>query len=342
MLQRMNKRRLLIASALATTVSVQAQGLRDRIAGRRGAEPDADAQDLQWRDASRQRSLPLRLRLPAGEAAMPIVLFSHGLGGSVAAGTLWAQAWVRAGFAVLHLQHPGSDGELLKDDGVRGLRQAASAEQLVARAQDVRFVLDELARRQAAGEAPFTRLRLDAIGLAGHSFGAHTTLAVAGQQFGRSGASLTDPRPRAFAAFSPSPGRNEQPAEVFGTIRRPVFCLSGSLDGDPLGLNPGAGRSQDGSWRRAVYTALPAGDKAELWLDGADHQTFGGQEFGRLAERLRPRPAAAVEQWPRHRALIESVSTLWWRAQLLGDAAARATLEQAPTGLGAKDEWKRG
>lgn len=342
MLHPMNSRRLLIASALAAAASVQAQGLRDRFAGRRGNEPDADAQDLQWTDTQRQRRLPLRLRLPTGDAAAALVLFSHGLGGSVAAGTLWAQAWVRAGFAVLQLQHPGSDGEVLKDDGLRGLRQAASPEQLIARAQDVRFVLDELARRQAAGEAPFTRMRLDAIGLAGHSFGAHTTLAVAGQQFGRAGASLSDPRPRAFAAFSPSPGKHEQPAEVFGTIRRPVLCLTGSLDGDPLGLNPGAGRSQDGSWRRAVYTALPPGDKAELWLDGADHQSFSGQEFGRLAERLRPRPPAAVAQWPRHRALIESVSALWWQAQLLGDNAARAALAQAPNGLGNLDEWKRG
>lgn len=344
MLRRMTHplpRRALLAAALiasATPSSSQAQGWRER---RRSKDADAGAQDLQWTDTARQRSLPLRLRLPAGESPAALLLFSHGLGGSVDAGTLWAQAWVAAGFAVLHLQHPGSDGGVIKEGGLRSLRQAADAEQLIARAQDVRFVLDELARRQAIGEAPFTRLRLDAIGLAGHSFGAHTTLAVAGQQFGRGG-SLSDPRPRAFAAFSPSPGRNEQPEQAFGAIRRPMLCLTGSLDGDPLGLNPGDDRRQDGSWRRAVYSALPGGDKAELWLDGADHQSFGGQEFGRVAERLRPRPAAAVREWPRHRALIESVSTLWWRAQLLGDATARLVLAQTPAGLGRLDEWRRG
>jgi hypothetical protein len=66
-------------------------------------------------------------------------------------------------------------------------------------------------------------------------------------------------------------------------------------------------------------TALPAGDKAELWLDGADHMSFGGQEAGRRLAQLR-RPAPARQQAARHCALIEAVSSDWWRAQLLDDS----------------------
>lgn len=289
--------------------------------------------DLQWRDAARDRALPLRLRLPEGDSACPLVLFSHGLGGSVDAGTQWAEAWAAAGIATLHLQHPGSDREVLREGGLAGLKAAAQGAQLQARVQDLRFVLDELQRR--AAEWP--RLRLDRVGLAGHSFGAHTALAVAGQRW-RGVAPLEDPRPRAFAAFSPSPGPAQgADPQAFGAIRRPLLCLSGSLDGDPLG---GGERAESGDWRRAVYDGLPAGDKAELWLDGADHMSFGGQEAGRRLAQLR-RPAPARQQAARHRALIEAVSSDWWRAQLLDDSEARRRLSTAPAGLQGRDAWRR-
>lgn len=321
------RRQCLWAGSLLIAASAQA----------RRSSAEGEFEDLRWRDPSRDRELPLRWRRPA-QANGGLILFSHGLGGSVDAGAFWAQAWVAAGFMVLNLQHPGSDTEALRAGGLRGLREAADAAQLRARCLDVRFVLDELlgARRDQ-----FPGLRAERIGLAGHSFGAHTTLAVAGQRFGPLGAAFSDPRPRAFAAFSPSPGRQGDVRQSVGAIHRPVLCLSGSLDGDPLALGPGAGdeRRAQGGWRRAVYQALPAGAKAELWLDGADHMSFGGQAVGRVAQRLRQRAAPAVEQAERHRRLIESTTTRWWQAQLLGEHAA---LDAAPEGLQAGDAWRRG
>lgn len=294
----------------------------------------ARATELAWRDESRQRTLPLRLRLPPGAAPVPLVLFSHGLGGNLDAGTDWAEAWAAAGIATLHLQHPGSDTEALRAGGLRGLRQAASGEQLRARALDVRFVLDELARRHSQ----YPQLVLEAVGLAGHSFGAHTTLAVAGRRYG-SGArfagpadAMSDPRPRAFAAFSPSPGDERLGSAGFAAITRPVLCLTGSLDANPLG------EERTGEHRRAVYDALPRGAKAELWLDGADHMSFGGHLRGRGRAR-RPEPAQA--QAERHRALIQQVSADWWRAQLLEDSAARQRLRARPPHLQAGDDWRQ-
>ena len=62
-----------------------------------------------WHDAARQRSVPVRIRWPAADApggrgGRAVVLFSHGLGGTVAAGERWGQAWSAAGLVVLHLQ----------------------------------------------------------------------------------------------------------------------------------------------------------------------------------------------------------------------------------------------
>ncbi len=296
------------------------------------------ATEGRFTDATRTRSLPWLLRLPDAAAfapPWPVVLHSHGLGGSRDGGATWGGAWAQAGIAVLHLQHPGSDTETLRS-GLAALRAAASAEQLVARVQDVVFTLDELARRAAAGEAPWSRLRLSATGLSGHSFGAITTQAVAGERF-PSGRSMDEPRLRAFAAFSPSPPQGRITLQqAFGAITRPFLCLTGSNDDDPFHHFDG------GPARAKVYEGLPAGKRALLWLDGADHTTFGGGRPASLPARARlQRQPVAREREAVHQALAARITTQWWRWQLLGDDTARAALEQ-PQDLGPGDRWTLG
>lgn len=338
MLGAMPNRRTALALTLSPLLAA-AQPPRERMPPLRRVFPDEDTLELRWTDPARGREIPLRLRLPPGSGPVPLVLFSHGLGGGLGAGSLWAQAWAAAGIATLHLQHGGSDTSVLRQ-GLKALKQAASPEQLRARVLDAKAVLDLLPEQQRRDER-LKRLRLDALGMAGHSFGAHTTLALAGQRF-RGRALGADERLRAFAAFSPSPGAaGAVPAESFGGIRKPMLCLTGSLDGDPLGDGNDDSRETRGDWRRAVYDALPAGDKAELWLDGADHMVFGGMDLQRLPTRLRERPAQAEAQTARHQTLIAAVTSDWWRAQLLDDAAARERLAQRPAGLAAQDEWRR-
>ena len=289
-----------------------------------------------WADGARARSLPWRLRLPTGAGPWAWVLFSHGLGGSVDAGTVWGQAWVAAGLAVLHLQHPGSDTDTLRA-GLLQLRAAGSAEQLLARVQDVHFALDEVARLAAQGATPWSQLDQHAVGLAGHSFGALTTQAIAGQRYPVA-TRLSDPRPRAFIAFSPS-----QPAVArlslaasFGGITRPFLAVTGSQDGDPFGSY------SSGERRARVFQSLPPEDRALLWLDGADHMTFGGQELPRSpAFGPLQRHGPAAERQEAHHALVARISSDWWRSKLLDDEAARARLA-APAGLGEKDRWQQG
>ena len=54
-------------------------------------------------------------------------------------------------------------------------------------------------------------------------------------------------------------------------IARPILCVTGTRDGDVLGT----GATPDK--RAGVFTALPAGNKAQLVLKHADHMTFAGQ-----------------------------------------------------------------
>jgi predicted dienelactone hydrolase len=283
--------------------------------------------DFSWTDPARQRTLPLRLRLPEGSGVVPVVLFSHGLGGSIEAGQAWAEHWASHGIAVLHLQHPGSDTSVWKDAKrpARAMRDAASAEQLIARAADVRFVLDELARRRSSTDptdAWVRRLDLDRIGMSGHSFGAGTTQAIAGQAYGRRGAALVDPRPRAFIAFSPS-GKDVAPANFKG-ITRPFLALTGSADGE---VGMGLGTPPD--TRRALFDALPPGDKTLVWLIGADHMIFGGQpRIPGAAWNTNPGP----ELDTLHTRIVRATTLAFWRAYLLDDAEARQWLQQRAAG----------
>jgi predicted dienelactone hydrolase len=293
----------------------------------RGAAAPAP-QDGTWRDERRGRELPWRLRLPATPGPWPLVVYSHGLGGSREGGDAWGEAWRAAGIAVLHLQHPGSDSQVLRS-GPRALRAAATPAQLVERAADVRFALDEIERRARAAGAPWRELRADAMGVAGHSFGARTTQVVAGQRFPVA-ADLADPRPLAFIALSASSAG--APPDAFAGITRPFLVITGSFDGDPFGS------FDTGEPRERVYHGLPPGRRALLWLDGADHMTFAGNRERRI--RIQ-RERVAREREEAHHALVARLTSQWWRAQLLGDEQASAAL-RAPAGLAPADRFVLG
>lgn len=295
----------------------------------------AQAVDDSWHDAQRGRELPIRVRWPVGEGPCALIVHSHGLGGNRDGGDVWGRAWQQAGFAVLHLQHAGSDTEVLRS-GIRALRAAASAEQLRARVADMQFALDEITRRAQEREPGWSRVRLDALGAAGHSFGAVTVQALAGQRFAIDVAGIAEPRFKAFVALSASPGQGRSPSDAFAAVTRPFLVVTGSLDSDALG------RGLSGADRAAVYDALPSGQRALLWLEGADHMTFAGNAEPRLRARFGPlrREGRAAELEPQHHQRIAAITTLWWRATLLADAAAAASL-RAPDGAAVGERWRR-
>ncbi len=286
-----------------------------------------------WRDAARNRSLPVRIYAPESgqnnNAALPLILFSHGLGGSRAGGEQWGRLWAAHGFICVHLQHLGSDEALWKDknplQGFASLRRAMTVENGVLRAQDVTFALDEITRHKKTGDATLGSVDLKRIGVSGHSFGARTTVSVVS---GRS----ADRRIRAAIAFSPSPEPSEAlNRERFGSIAIPFLNLTGTADHLPL-INDVSAEE-----RRVPYQFMNAPDKYLLVLNGADHMVFNGQP----AERKWNEQNRTV-----HAPLIERVTLAFWSAYLKSDAAAKAELTRSElTGagfkaaLGASGEW---
>lgn len=71
--------------------------------------------DLELFDTDRQRPIPIRLYLPhqaSPEQPVPLIVFSHGLGGSRIGYSYLARHWANAGMASLHPQHVGSDNSV--------------------------------------------------------------------------------------------------------------------------------------------------------------------------------------------------------------------------------------
>jgi predicted dienelactone hydrolase len=234
-------------------------------------------------DAARQRDIPVRVRMPEGASTRaPVILFSHGLGGSVEGGTNYGIAWAKAGFLVVHVQHPGSDSGLWQGSANPRTRltAAANGQQLMARVGDMRRVADALEAGNRVGACNLGRGDPQRLGAAGHSFGAHTVLALAGQDFGPMGARGRDPRFRAVAALSPiAPGNDPAKAPAaFGAIAIPVLAATGSADGSPFAK--GKSLAEITAARAAVFTALPASRTGAanvgLWVEGADHAALSG------------------------------------------------------------------
>jgi len=320
--------------------------------------PHAIEEVLQaWHDDSRQRTLPLRIVVPrpkpgpsaTGEAdtdgayRLPVILFSHGLGGSRDAGRAWGEHWASHGYLVIHLQHPGSDSAIWQGAGdraamVRGLRAAMSATQFVARIEDVKFVLDALSRRVKAADPVVGRADLSRIGMSGHSFGAVTTQALAGERFGPAAGRLAEPRIRASAAFSPSGGRDTSIAGEsgrFSDIRQPFLSLTGSLDITPAS-------NETAQSRQWPFERMPGPDKYLLVLDGADHATFGGQAATRQLRRARTGSPARAGADDAAYTSIKAASLMFWNAHLKGDDRARDWLAGGGLDrhLGPADRWQ--
>ena len=287
--------------------------------------------DLLVRDETRKRDIPLRVYLPPSNAPAPVVLFSHGLGGTREGSVYLGKHWAARGYVAVFLQHPGSDDSVWKGvppaARMAAMNRAASAQNLLLRAQDVTAVLDRLAAwNRKEGHALAGRLDLGRVGMSGHSFGALTTQAVSGQRFPMAGSRMTDARIRAAIAFGPSAPRTGDAGEAFGSVKIPWMLMTGTRDIAPIG-------GADLESRLNVYPHLPAAiDRYELVLFDAEHSAFTDRAL----------PGDSGMRNPNHHRAILAVSTAFWDAYLRNDREALAWLQgSGPRSiLEPKDRWR--
>lgn len=286
--------------------------------------------DLSVEDAARQRTIPLRVYLQDGKEQSPVVLFSHGLGGSLEGSAFLGEHWAARGYVVVFLQHPGSDDSVWKSvppaQRMASMKQSASLQNLMLRVKDVSAALDQLEKWNREERHPLRgRLDLSRTGMSGHSFGAVTTQAVSGQSYPMAGARLTDRRIRAALMMSPSSPRRGELKAAFSGVRIPWMLMTGTRDEAVIG-------DQDVASRLAVFPSLPAGGKYELVLHDAEHSAFTERAL----------PGDSIPRNPNHHRAILALSTAFWDAWLRLDPTARAWLDgEGPRQvLEPQDRWQ--
>jgi predicted dienelactone hydrolase len=270
--------------------------------------------DLSVHDASRHRVIPVRIYLPQSTTPAPVVLFSHGLGGSRAGSPFLGEHWAARGYVAVFLQHPGSDDSVWKKAPPGAwmwvMKRAVSPKNFLLRVQDVHVVLDELEVWNSSKTSELAgRLDLARIGMSGHSFGATTTQAVSGETLPGSGKQFLDARIRAAVVMSPSTPKGFSAAKEFGDVEIPWMLMTGTKDLAPLG-------DVDMESRRAVYPALQGAPKYELVLHNAEHSAFTDRAL----------PGDREPRNPNHHRVILGLSTAFWDSYLRKDAAALAWL----------------
>ena len=207
-----------------------------------------------WRDATRERDVPVKIYYPvADKGRLPIIIFSHGLGGSREGSVYLGEHWAARGYAAVFLQHPGSDDSVWKNSApgevMQAMKQAASLKNFLLRVEDVPAALDQLDRWNTDKTSPLAgRLDMKRIGMSGHSFGAITTEAVSGETMPGNGQGFTDARIRAAIVMSPSPPRTLSVDEAFGAVKIPWLLMTGTKDVAPIG-------NADAKSRLTVYPA---------------------------------------------------------------------------------------
>jgi len=307
-------------------------------------KPDAGPYEVQtytedWHDAERDRTVPVRVYLPTdADGARPVVIVSHGLGGTRDALSYLGEHWASHGYVCVHMQHHGSDDAVWRDvparERMRAMRRATLDYQAATdRAGDVPFVLDTLETAQDDADSPLHgQLDLEHIAIAGHSYGAWTCMALAGQASGLRGErSYRDERiDVAIPLSSPVPKNENTYGRAFAPIAIPVFHITGTLDESPVS-------STTATQRQVPYRHTPGredGGAAQYLVvfDGGDHMVLGGPPMdgrrNRMMDRSRERAGVDLDQDPVIHGLICQSTTAFLDGWLMGDAAALTWLDE--------------
>jgi predicted dienelactone hydrolase len=259
-------------------------------AGLARAEPAVH--DLDWFDESRQRAVPVRLYWPEGAERVPLVVFSHGIGGSRQGYSYLGEYFAANGMASLHLQHVGSDRSLLAGNPVTLLGRVQGAVQereALERVKDLRFALDQLLGHETFG-ARVDRRRIAA---AGHSYGANTVMLAAGATVQRGGRALElrDPRVRAAVLLSAPPFYGEDnPKAILKSITLPTLHVTATEDVIRI-----PGYYSPASDRVAIFEAVGSPVKALAVFEGGSHSIFTNRA-GTGGVELNPKVKTATRE----------------------------------------------
>ena len=276
-----------------------------------------EARYFDWKDEARGRLVPVKVYYPPSiTGKCPVIIFSHGLGGTREGGETWGRHWASYGYISLHIQHIGSDDKILRGtpEQLNNIASTLNAENWISRIKDVSFVLDKIEELNGSDHVFSNKIDLARIGMSGHSFGSATTLGVCGQKiaYGAGGRemSFADKRIKAGIAFSPSVTKRGDPKTAFGSVKIPLMSFTGTKDDSPVTPTKAADR-------RIPFDNMTGKGKYLITFEGGDHWVFSG------TKRFRGENAHDKSI----HGFINMFTTVFWDAYLRGDKKAKEWLD---------------
>jgi len=261
------------------------------------------SQRLVLKDAKRNKELQLRISFPKETGPFPVVVWSHGAGGSKDNYTPLVEHWASHGYVVIQPTHSDSRSLAAKfsDPVFFGDWQSRPA--------DISFILDSISEIETIEPAVQGRLDAKRVGVGGHSFGANTAQLIGGAKAVVRGEekSFVDARARAVMLLS-GQGPGEMLTEKsWMAFEKPMLVVSGSADGPTR-------TGQPAEWRKRPYELSPAGDKYLVWVEGLDHG-YGGITGVNFNPKNKPNPE--------HVRYTKIVTLAFWDAYLKERSDAR-------------------
>jgi predicted dienelactone hydrolase len=266
------------------------------------------------------RPVPLELKVSAPVLGMnlPVILFSHGHGGSNFLASLHgygplADFWAAHGFVVIQPTH--------LDAMELGLRETPAGPLFcLSRAEDMRHILDHLDEIETTVPGLAGRLDRDKIAAVGHSLGGNTVGLLCGMELtdaeGKQ-VNLADARVKVGVLMG-APGRGEHldgplaerfpllTTASFATMSTPALVIAGDNDFSPA-------FSSHMDWRFDAYTQSPE-PKCLLTFSGAGHMLGGisGYDSSETSDE-NPERVAAVRAlvWAYLRKTLFSDDSAW-------------------------------
>ena len=300
-----------------------------------------DIENVVLKDPSRNKDLPLRVVYPREGGPYPVIIFSHGLGGSKDSYAPLIGFWVSHGYAVLAPTHADSlklrraNGEKITDF----MRPGEIENGWYDRVLDLRLVLDQLPKLIEQYPELKTKLDRNKVGVGGHSFGALTTEILTGARVDNphagdrklDPATTHDGRPKAALLLSPS-GISEQPKltmDSWNGVHTPTMVMTGTQDRGRLG--------QDPSWRTEPYLYSPAGSKYLIVINNGTHMIFSGDQSDakKLSKLFGSSPLAnglfgrevPQKEYDEMFNEVKLASVLFWDSYLKGDKESRKAID---------------
>lgn len=311
---------------------------RDRYTVEVGDSPVGVIPAASLRDETRGKDLELNIEYPTRGEKHPLIIFSHGFGGSSQSYVSLSSYWSSQGYVVIKPTH--ADSRRIS----RGAIESEGPAEWRNRVRDVTVIIDSLAALEQKYPELTGKIDATRIGVGGHSYGALTAMLVGGTKTFPGAVSYADPRVRAIVAMSP-----QGPADRWGLTREswaamrvPALYMTGTLD-------RGIEDSEDPAWRREAFTLAPSGDQWLVVIQGARHASFTGRLDDVWQEEIerRRREQASTPTRPGERPTdpvsrtgrlvgreqeifetIRSLSLAFWDAYLRGESSGRELLEK--------------